>query len=183
MSFKLKSCGLAVLVSATLALAAAPGAWGSNCAGTSVGLTPLNDLASGKYMGLFQGGLYPGGLNTPPTAHHQEGLARAAAIQPLSPSGLPRSDGKIVLLSIGLSHTTQEFCSQNGAEPCNSWTFMGRAAADPNVDKTHLVIVNGALGGRKPRPGTRPPTPTTTASVTPCWRRKGSRRSRCRRSG
>jgi len=149
MSFKLKPCGLAVLVSATLALAAAPGARGSNCAGTSVGLTPLNDLASGKYMGLFQGGLYPGGLNTPPAAHHQEGLARAAAIQPLSPSGLPRSDGKIVLLSIGLSHTTQEFCSQNGAEPCNSWTFMGRAAADPNVDKTHLVIVNGALGGQE----------------------------------
>ena len=148
MSSKLRSYGLAALAFVTLALATAPGAWSSNCGGTSVGFTPLNDLAAGSYLG-FQGGLYPGGVNTPPAAHHQEGLARAAAIQPLSPSGLPRSDGKIVLLSIGLSHTTQEFCSQNGAEPCNSWTFMGRAAADPNVDKTHLVIVNGALGGQE----------------------------------
>src|SRR6185295_5342636 len=75
-------------------------------------------------------------------------VARAAAIRPLSPSGLPRSDGKVVLLSIGLSNTTQEFCSQGGAEPCNAWTFMGRAAADPRVDTTHLVIANGALGGQ-----------------------------------
>ncbi|MEA2600646.1 MAG: hypothetical protein QOF89_1638 [Acidobacteriota bacterium] len=149
MSLKLKSCGLVVLAYVTLALAAAPGARGSNCAGTSVGLTPLNDLAAGSYLGQFQGGLYPGGLNTPPPAHHQEGLARAAAIQPLSPSGLPSADGKIVLLSIGLSHTTQEFCSQNGSEPCDSWTFMGRAAADSRVDKTHLVIVNGAKGGQE----------------------------------
>ncbi|MEO6191662.1 MAG: hypothetical protein ABIS20_01515 [Thermoanaerobaculia bacterium] len=149
MSSKLKTWGLAVLASATLALAAAPGAWGSNCSRTSVGLTPLNDLAAGNYLGQFQGGLYPGGLNTPPAAHHQEGLARAAAIEPLSPSGLPRADGKIVLLSIGLSHTTQEFCSTSGNEPCNSWTFMGRAAADPNVDKTHLVIANGAQGGQE----------------------------------
>ena len=149
MSIKLKSSGLVLLVSATLALAAAPAARGSNCAVTSVGLTPMNDLGAGSYLGQFQGGLYPGGVNTPPSAHHQEGLARAAAIQPLSPTGQPRSDGKIVLLSIGLSHTTQEFCSTGGYEPCNSWTFMGRAAADPNVDKSHLVIANGAKGGQE----------------------------------
>jgi len=149
MSPKRKPSDLAVLAFALLVLAATPGAWGSNCNGTSVGLTPLNDLGAGSYLGQFQGGLYPGGFNTPPAAHHQEGLARAAAIQPLSPSGLPRSDGKIVLLSIGLSHTTQEFCAQGGSEPCNAWTFMGRAAADANVDKTHLVIVNGALGGQE----------------------------------
>lgn len=148
MSPMLKSWSRTVLAFVVLALAAAPAAWGANCGGTSVGLTPLNDLAAGNYLGQFQGGLYPGGINTPPPAHHQEGLARAAAIQPLSPSGLPRSDGKIVLLSIGLSNTTQEFCSQGGAEPCNSWTFMGRAAADSRVDKIHLVIANGALGGQ-----------------------------------
>lgn len=148
MSSKLKPCGRTVLAFAVLALAAVPVVWGANCGGTSVGLTPLNDLAAGSYLGQFQGGLYPGGINTPPPAHHQEGLARAAAIQPLSASGLPRSDGKIVLLSIGMSNTTQEFCSQGGAEPCNSWTFMGRAAADSRVDKIHLVIANGALGGQ-----------------------------------
>jgi hypothetical protein len=139
---------LAVPLLAVLALAAAPAAWGSNCAGTSVGFIPLNDLGTGKYLNQFQGGLYPGGSNTPPSAHNQEGLARAAAIQPLNTSGQPQADGKIVLLSIGLSNTTQEFCSQGGGEPCNSWTFMGRAAADPNVDKTHLVIANGAQGGQ-----------------------------------
>jgi hypothetical protein len=148
MSQKLKSCRFFVPVFAVLTLAA-PAAWGSNCRVTSVGMTPLNDLGSGFYLGQFQGGLYPGGLNTPPVAHHQEGLARAAAIRPLNTSGQPRSDGKIVLLSIGLSHTTQEFCAGGGSEPCNAWTFMGRAAADPNVDKTHLVIVNGALGGQE----------------------------------
>jgi hypothetical protein len=148
MSPRLKSYSRTVLAFAVLALAAAPAVWGSNCAGTSVGLTPLNDLAAGSYLGQFQGGLYPGGLNTPPTVHHQEGLARAAAIKPLSPSGVPSPDGKIVLLSIGLSNTTQEFCSQGGGEPCNSWTFMGRAAADSRVDKVHLVIANGALGGQ-----------------------------------
>lgn len=131
-----------------LVLAATPAVQAANCAGTSVGLTPLNDLAAGKYLGQFQGGLYPGGNNTAPSAHHQEGLARAAAIQPLNTSGLPSASGKIVLLSIGMSNTTQEFCSQSGSEPCASWTFMGRAAADPNVDKTHLVIVNGAKGGQ-----------------------------------
>jgi hypothetical protein len=139
---------LTALALAAATLAGAPAAWGSNCGGTSVGLTPLNDLAAGTYLGQFQGGLYPGGNNTVPAAHHQEGLARAAAIEPLNTSGLPNAGGKIVLLSIGMSNTTQEFCSQNGSEPCASWTFMGRAAANVNVDKTHLVIVNGAKGGQ-----------------------------------
>jgi hypothetical protein len=137
----------AVLAFAVM-LAAAPWAWGSNCNGTSVGFIPLNDLGTGRYLGQFQGGLYPNGINTPPAAHHQQGLARAAAIQPLNTAGQPSSTGKVVLLSIGLSNSTQEFCSQGGGEPCNSWTFMGRAAADPNVDKTHLVIANGAKGGQ-----------------------------------
>ena len=144
----LKSCGLAVLTFAAVALAAAPRAWGADCSGTSVGFTPINNLGTGKYLGQFEGGLYPGGSNTPPSAHHQEGLARAAAIQPLNTLGQPNLGGKIVLLSIGMSNTTQEFCSQSGSGPCASWTFMGRAAADPNVDKTHLVIVNGAKGGQ-----------------------------------
>lgn len=141
-----KTLRFAMLVLATLAVA--PTAQGANCGGTSVGLTPLNDLAAGSYLGQFQGGLYPGGTNTPPAAHHQAGLARAAAIQPLNTAGLPNAGGKIVLLSIGMSNSTQEFCSQNGNEPCASWTFMGRAAANPNVDTTHLVIVNGAKGGQ-----------------------------------
>jgi hypothetical protein len=84
MPLKLKQWNLVVFASAVLTLAATPGARGSNCAGTSVGLTPINDLGAGSYLGQFQGGLYRSGLNTPPAAHHQEGVARAQAIQPLS---------------------------------------------------------------------------------------------------
>ena len=141
-----KTLRFAMLVLATLAVA--PRAQGADCGGTSVGLTPLNDLAAGTYLGQFQGGLYPGGNNAPPAAHHQEGLARAAAIQPLNTAGLPNAGGKIVLLSLGMSNSTQEFCSQGGNEPCASWTFMGRAAVSSSVDTTHLVIVNGAKGGQ-----------------------------------
>ena len=42
-----KSSGPVVLALAVL-LAAAPAAWSSNCGGTSVGFTPLNDLGTGK---------------------------------------------------------------------------------------------------------------------------------------
>src|ERR1051326_6159472 len=111
----------------------------SDCSRTSTGMVPLNDLGTGLYLGQFQGGLYPNGFNAPPQAHAAEGLARAAAIQPLNTLGQPDANGKYVLLSIGMSNTTQEFCSQPGTLPCNSWTFMGQAAANANVNHTTLV--------------------------------------------
>ena len=115
---------------------------GSECDRTSVGFTPINDLGQGLYLGQFQGGLYPGGLNVPPPEHNAAGLARANGIQPLD------ADGKYVLLSIGMSNATQEFCSQPGTEPCNPWTFMGQAAEHPDLNRTGLEIVNGARGGQ-----------------------------------
>lgn len=120
----------------------------SDCTVTSVGFTPLNDLGSGLYLGQFQGGLYPGGSNAVPAAHAAEGRSRALAIGPLDVNGNPSPTGKYVFLSIGMSNTTQEFCSQGGGLPCNSWTFMGQAAVNPRVNIASLVIANGALGGQ-----------------------------------
>src|SRR5258705_6481317 len=97
-----------------------------NCAATSVGKTPLDDLGAHLYLGQFPGGLYPGGSNAVPPSHAAEGLARAAAVQPLDTSGQPSASGLYVLLSIGMSNTTQEFCSQPSTEPCDAWTFMGK---------------------------------------------------------
>lgn len=123
-------------------------AFAADCTNTTVGLVPINDLGAGLYLNQFQGGLYPGGANVPPAAHATEGLARAHGLQPLDTAGLPDPNGKIVLLSIGMSNTTQEFCSQDSFEPCNAWTFMGQAAVDSRVNTTTLAIVNGARGGQ-----------------------------------
>jgi hypothetical protein len=135
---------LAVVASA---LVAAP-VRAADCTGSSTGLVPLSDLGTGLYLDAFQGGLYPGGANVPPAGHRREGVGRARALAPLGTDGLPDDAGKIVLVSIGMSNTTQEFCSQSGLPPCDPWTFMGRAAADSRVDKTALVLVDGARGGQ-----------------------------------
>src|SRR5215510_8723293 len=107
----------------------------------------INDLGSGNYLG-FTGGLYPSSSNTLPAQHHTAGLAHANAIQPLDLNGNPSASGKYVLLSIGMSNTTQEFCSAGSTLPCDSWTFMGQAATDASVNHTHLAIVDGAAGGK-----------------------------------
>lgn len=112
---------------------------------------PLTDLLAGDYLG-FSGGLYPNRANALPLSHLNVGLDRALSIQPLDADGNPSLSGKYVLLSIGMSHVTQEFCSTakfpGESPPCNPWTFMGQAAADASVNKSALVIVNGAAGGQ-----------------------------------
>jgi hypothetical protein len=135
----------AARLAASAALIAAAGCAGQE--GGSVGpgavstaRVPLTDLGAGNHLG-FQGGLYPGGSNALPGGHATTGLAAAARIEPLDLEGRPSSRGRYVLLSIGMSNTTQEFC-------CGPWTFMGMAAADPEVDHVGLAVVNGALGGR-----------------------------------
>jgi hypothetical protein len=107
---------------------------------------PLTDLGTGTYKG-FTGGLYPNGSNLPPAVHAAGGLTQARLIQALDVQGRPSASGKYVLLSIGMSNVTQEFCAEAGTV-CNPWTFSGKAAVDPAVNHTTLAIANGARGGQ-----------------------------------
>ena len=119
----------------------------ANCSVTSVGHTALTDLGTGLYLDEFQGGLYPGGSNVPPPAHLAAGTTRAQSIEPLANDGQPSSGGKYILLSVGISNTTLEFCSASSLPPCDPWTFTGQALVDPRVEQAALAIVNGASSG------------------------------------
>ena len=101
----------------------------------STGLVPLPDLGKGMYKGE-EGGLYPGGVNTPPPAHLKAGMKAAKSVVPLDAEGRPAADGKIVLLSCGMSNTTMEF-----------QVFQKQAQAAGGLNP-HLVIVDGAQGGK-----------------------------------
>lgn len=107
-------------------------------------MMPLIDLVS-TYLS-FSGQLYPGG-NAVPAGHLAAGTALARSVVPLDFNGNPAAIGSYVLLSLGMSNTTQEWCAQGWNSPCNAWSFTGQAAADPQVRHTGLVIANGAQGG------------------------------------
>lgn len=97
-------------------------------------LKPLTDLGTEKYQG-FEGGLYPGGKNERPAEHEKAGVALAKKVEPIDPDGKPSADGKIVLLSVGMSNTSQ---ASDGF----------RKLLDKDEDKSpRLVFVNGAQGG------------------------------------
>lgn len=83
-----------------------------------------------------------------PLDHASAGMSFAREIVPRDPSGVPSASGKIVLLSVGMSNTTQEFCSARDPVPCQPWSFVGKALADPSVNQTSLVFANGAMGGQ-----------------------------------
>src|SRR5262249_38831697 len=72
---------------------------------------------------------------------------------PRDASGAPDAqNGKVVLVSVGMSNTTGEFCIPgSGTTGCRPETFMGQAAVDPDVNHTTLAIVNGARGGQEAR--------------------------------
>jgi hypothetical protein len=95
---------------------------------------PLADLGPGEYKG-FRGGLYPDGKNERPPAHEARGLALAGEIRALDDQGRPDPSGKIVLLTVGMSNTSQD-----------STAFAQLANADPQKNP-QVVIVNGAQGG------------------------------------
>jgi hypothetical protein len=104
---------------------------------------PLTDLLARTYYGNV-GGIYPEGINQPPSDHDSAARARRNLIKPLDVNGDDSPFGKIVLVSIGGSSTTQVWCSAPSSPPCGAWTFMGKAAADPSINHYTVVIINGA---------------------------------------
>src|SRR5262245_48499132 len=99
-----------VLVAALTIGAPASPALASDCTRTHTGRVPLNDLGTGTYLGA-QGGLYPGGVNSRPSTHDSAGVFLAAnRVKPRNAAGaIDETNGRIVLISIGMSNTTQEF--------------------------------------------------------------------------
>ena len=110
--------------------------------------TPLTDLGSGRYLGQFQGGLYENGSNFVPFDHAGIGMSHAARIGPLDANGRRSPSGKIVMISLGMSHPSQAWCAEQNPAPCNPWSFIGQASSDPAVDRSTLVLINGARGGQ-----------------------------------
>jgi lysophospholipase L1-like esterase len=97
-----------LLLLAAVSLLAAPSN-AADCTQTSTGRIPLNDLGANLYQGV-PGGLYPGGVNSRPALHEAAGLAIAQSLVPLDTLGQPDPvNGRVVLISIGMSNATQEF--------------------------------------------------------------------------
>jgi hypothetical protein len=97
-------------------------------------LVPLTEL-TGNYQGQ-DGGLYGGGKNDPSAELAARAKQAVAQIRPLNAEGKPTTDGKIVMVSLGMSNTTMEFS-----------TF--KKLADEDARKaTNLVIVDCAQGGQ-----------------------------------
>jgi hypothetical protein len=135
-ALRLLTIGLLALVPVAAAKAPTVEARASaDCTQTYTGLVPLTDMGRRKYRGQ-PGGLYPGGLNRPSQAYLKRGLQAAKRIRPVN--------GRIVVLSIGISNATQEFVA-----------FTKLAAADPQVAK-NVKLVDGAIGGWYARSVARP---------------------------
>lgn len=133
----------------------------ARCPAEGAAALPLTELAGCMYKG-FEGGLYAGGGNAMPAPHLAAGLARARAIVPRATDGRPDPSGRIALLSIGMSNTTQEFCTGGTTlDPsrCDPGSFIAQAFADPAVNHTTLALVNGARGGRSAAFWTDPTKP------------------------
>ncbi len=100
----------------------------------TTGLVPLTEMADGNYKGQ-SGGLYGNGKNAPPSSHRVAAEKALAKIQPVDAEGQPSKTGRIGLISVGMSNTTQEFS-----------VFKKMAEADPKKS-AHVLIVDCAQGG------------------------------------
>jgi hypothetical protein len=116
-------------------------------------LKPLMELVTEKYQD-YEGGLYPDKKNERPKEHEAAGLELAKAVRPLNAEGKADPNGKIVLISVGMSNTTQEFSA-----------FKRIADADAKKNPA-LVLVDGAQGGMT---AARIKDPDDKASGTQFW--------------
>lgn len=106
------------------------------------------DLGGGIYK-TFQGGLYPAGANDRPTDHESAGIAIANAIVPIDANGEEAPNGRIVLVSIGISNMTQEWRVGANNDPSSSaLAFIAKAAPlqASGVINPALLIVDCAKG-------------------------------------
>src|SRR5437868_1441864 len=124
-AMKLRTHWLANLLFASLAAHLAR----ADCSLTNTGVKPLNELGLGTYQG-FSGGRYPNGANNRPPAHEAAGVQIATQqIQPRDAAGnVNTTNGQIVLLSIGMSNTTQEWDSKGTDH------FTHLATNDPSLN-------------------------------------------------
>ena len=60
---------------------------------------PINDLATGTYLG-YTGGLYPAGIDTPSGQYAKDLLRFAMKIKPLDSSGKASDSGKVLFISL-----------------------------------------------------------------------------------
>ena len=88
--------------------------------------------ANDSYQGE-DGGLYGKGQNRPPEAHFLKAQEATAKIVPRDAQGNPSPDGKIGLVSIGMSNALHEF---------SFFDSLAQTVKSPNVE-----IVNAAQGG------------------------------------
>jgi hypothetical protein len=112
-----------------LAASVAPASRSSTSADCSLertGLIPLTDMGKRRYRG-HRGGLYPGGVNRPPQKYLRGALTAARRVRPIN--------GKIVLLSLGMSNASVEFSA-----------FKRSADHDPQKNAS-VVVVDGAQDG------------------------------------
>jgi hypothetical protein len=109
-----------------------------DCTNTSVGFKPRIDMQATDYYpnaehpDKVNGGLYGEGDNTPPQSHWQKAKAANAAITPRLADGTPAADGKIGLISLGMSNTSSEF-----------YTFQTLIQDSP-LKAPAVIAVNGA---------------------------------------
>ena len=98
------------------------------------GVKPLAEMAPGEKYNGFEGGLYPGGDE--PTAGRLEraGQALSRRIEPLDREGKPSAEGKIVVMSVGMSNATRRSAPSS------------RPPKETPRSTPPLLLVNAALG-------------------------------------